>query len=82
MRSGSLRRINHGTRRSSLGQPAPITGRAVLVPLGAEEPFDDLAPLEPLSDDDKAALGDLFDRSQPPNGTYRGLLNARVEDES
>lgn len=53
--------------------------RAKLVPLGADQPFDDLEPLEPLSEDERAALSDLFDRSVP-NGRYRGLLDAEIVD--
>lgn len=47
-----------------------------LVPLGAEEPFGDLVPLDELSDDDKAALAGVWDRSQPRR--YRNLLVAEV----
>lgn len=58
--------------------PAQRDRRAKLVPLGADQPFDPLEPLDPLSDDDRAALGEFFDRSQPANGKYRGLLDAEV----
>lgn len=63
---------------TSRGQRA---SRAKLIPLGAEDGFEPLGPLEPLTDGQRAALGDSFDGVMVgKNGRYKGLLNADVVD--
>lgn len=57
--------------------------RAKLVPLGADEPFEELTPLDPLTEDERAALAGVWDRSHTgSNGRYKGLLEAEVVTEN
>lgn len=76
-----------GASRSAPASDAPLhrkpaTGRdsrAKIVPLGHDQPFDDLVPLESLTDDERAALSGVFDRGlSGKNGKYKGLLDAEV----
>lgn len=74
---------------SSLENPDPSASRGVrshgrqrapkLIPLGAEDGFEPLEPLPSLTDEERAALSALFDRTMTgSNGRYKGLLNAEV----
>lgn len=58
---------------------APRDRKAKLIPLGAEDGFEPLGDLEPLTEDERAALSGVFDRSMTgTNGQYKGLLESTV----
>jgi hypothetical protein len=77
--NGAMENPQPDTKRS-----APVNGRrsapVKLLPLGHDQPFAPLVPLTALSEDEKAALSETFDRGQPTNGKFRGLLLAEVEE--
>lgn len=68
----------------SAGRSAPPTRRerrAKLIPLGADEPFEPLTPLDPLTDAERVGLASVWDGTMTgSNGRYRGLLEAETVD--
>jgi hypothetical protein len=73
MKGGPLRGVNTRLIRADRA--------AKLIPLGADQPFEPLGDVVPLTDDERAALTGLFDKSMTGiNGRYKGMLDAEIVD--